>query len=115
MKRTYEGPPAGTGAVYAWNGNDKVGAGRMTLTGSRPGERITIKLDFLRPFASTNVTEFIFTLEGGRTVVTWTMVGRKNLVGKAFGLFANKDKMIGGDFEKGLVNLRSVSEAAARM
>src|SRR3984893_8613851 len=36
MKQTYEGAPAGTGAIYAWIGNKKVGEGRMTLTESHP-------------------------------------------------------------------------------
>src|SRR5437763_5038258 len=40
MKQTYEGPPAGTGAIYSWHGNGKVGEGRMTLTESRPNDRI---------------------------------------------------------------------------
>src|SRR6516162_842144 len=43
MKQTYEGAPAGTGAIYSWSGNSQVGEGRMTLTDSRPNERIQIK------------------------------------------------------------------------
>src|SRR6478672_11058089 len=31
-KTTYAGPAAGVGAVFAWDGNKKVGAGRMTIT-----------------------------------------------------------------------------------
>jgi hypothetical protein len=36
LKRTYEGAPAGTGAIYSWEGNNQVGEGRMTITESRP-------------------------------------------------------------------------------
>jgi len=32
MKQTYEGAPAGAGAIYAWAGNNEVGEGRMTLS-----------------------------------------------------------------------------------
>ena len=32
MKRTYSGSANGTGAVYAWEGNNKVGEGRMEIT-----------------------------------------------------------------------------------
>src|SRR6478736_6864204 len=32
MKSTFEGPAAGVGAVYAWEGNNAVGSGRMTIT-----------------------------------------------------------------------------------
>ena len=37
LKRQYDGPKAGTGAIYAWQGNKDVGEGRMTITESRPG------------------------------------------------------------------------------
>ena len=111
MKTTYAGSPAGTGAVYSWAGDSKVGEGRMTLTDSRPNDRITIKLEFLKPFAATNTTEFIFRPSADQTAVTWTMSGEKDLMSKAFGLFVNMDKMIGADFEKGLAQLKAVAES----
>src|SRR5262245_21845114 len=46
MKRTHEGPPSGTGSIYGWNGNDKVGEGKMTITKSKAPELIKIKLEF---------------------------------------------------------------------
>jgi hypothetical protein len=114
MKQTYEGAPAGTGAVSTWAGNSQVGEGRMTITDSRPGELVRIKLEFMRPFRATNTAEFTFKPEGNQTAVTWSMAGEKNFMAKAFGLFMNMDKMIGDDFEKGLANLKSVAEAAAK-
>jgi hypothetical protein len=113
MKQTYEGALAGTGAVYTWSGNNQVGEGRMTLTESRPNEFVRIKLEFLKPFASTAASEFAFKPEGNQTAVTWSMAGKNNFMAKAFGLFMNMDKMIGGDFEKGLARMKSVVEAAA--
>jgi hypothetical protein len=113
LKRTFEGPPAGTGASYSWVGNNKVGEGRMTITESRPHELVRFRLDFLKPFKGTNVAEFTFEPEGAQTVVTWSMTGKYNFVIKAFSLFMNCDKMIGGQFEKGLADLKSITEAAA--
>lgn len=46
--------------------------------------------------------------------VTWSMSGRKNSASKGFGLFMNLDKMVGGDFEKGLAQLKGVAEASAK-
>jgi hypothetical protein len=112
MKQTYEGAPAGTGAVYSWDGNSDVGAGRMTLTESRPNERIQIKLEFFRPFKGTNAAEFTFKQDGNQTAVTWSMAGNKNFIIKAFSLFMSMDKMIGGQFEKGLATMKSLVEAA---
>ena len=113
MKKTYEGASEGTGAIYSWVGNNKVGEGRLTLTESRPSDLIRIKLEFLRPWKATNATEFTFKPEGNQTVVTWSMSGRKNFMLKAFGLFMNLDKMVGADFEKGLAQLKSLVETTS--
>ena len=114
MKKTYDGAPVGTGAIYSWSGNDQVGEGRMTLTESRVSDLIRIKLEFMKPFAATNTTEFSFKPDGNQTVVTWSMFGENNFMAKAFGLLMNMDKMVGGDFEKGLEQLKSVTEAAPK-
>jgi hypothetical protein len=122
MKKTFEGPASGVGAAYAWDGNKDVGQGRMTITESKPprggtGETalITIRLEFLKPFASVATSGFEVKPEGDRAAtVTWSMEGRNNLMGKAFGIVMNMDKMIGGDFETGLGNLKSVAEAETK-
>jgi len=111
-KNTFEGPNAGTGAIFAWSGNNKVGAGRMTITDSRPNELIRICLDFLRPFKATNTAEFTFEPRGNQTLVTWSMLGQKNFVMKAFGLFMNCDDMLGKEFDKGLAQMKSIVESA---
>lgn len=107
----YDGPAAGAGASYAWDGNNKVGAGRVTITESDAGERVRLRLEFTRPMKATNSAEFTFQSKAGRTVVTWIMSGRNNLAGKVFGLFVNCDKMCGSQFEKGLAQMKSLVEA----
>ena len=122
MKKTFEGPASGVGAAYAWEGNKDVGQGKMTITESKPprggtGETalITIRLEFLKPFASVATSGFEVKPEGDKAAtVTWSMEGRNNLMGKAFGIFMNMDKMIGGDFETGLANLKGIAEAEAK-
>jgi uncharacterized protein YndB with AHSA1/START domain len=113
-KVTFEGPAAGTGASYAWSGNNKVGAGHMLITESKPGELILMKLDFLKPMKATNVTEFTFKPAGNETKVTWTMSGSNNFMGKAFSLFVDCDRMIGGQFEKGLADMKTLVEAETK-
>ena len=110
MKQSYQGAPAGVGAVYTWSGDKKGGEGRMAITDSRPNESVRSNLEFSKPFASTADTEFTFNPGGEQTAVTWTMSGRKNFMSKAFCLFVSMDKMIGGDFEKGLAQMKSVVE-----
>lgn len=114
MKRVYEGSPSGQGAVYSWTGNDQVGAGRMTITDSKPGERVVIKLEFLKPFEATNTTTFNFAPQGEGTKVSWTMEGKNNFLTKAFTLVNDMDKMVGNDFEKGLAQMKVVTEGEAQ-
>ena len=114
MKKTFEGAPAGVGAIYTWSGNHEVGEGRTTIIESRPSELIRIKLEFVRPFASTSTAEFTFKPEGERTAVTWALDGRNGFPAKAMGLVMNMDRMIGDDFEKGLAQIKAIAEATPR-
>ncbi|MGA8891025.1 MAG: SRPBCC family protein [Anaeromyxobacteraceae bacterium] len=111
MAVDYAGPKGGVGSVYHWKGNDKVGEGRMTMTGALKDDLVQIKLEFLKPWEQTSETTFKFAREGAaQTRVTWTMTGTHDWVGKLFALFMDMDKMVGGDFEKGLANLKQVTE-----
>ena len=112
-KTVFEGPPAGAGSAMSWAGNSKLGEGRMTITASNPYTLIRFKLEFMKPFKATNTAEFVFKPEGNQTAVTWSMSGRNNLMSKAVGLLMNCDKIVGGQFEKGLADLKAVSEMTA--
>ena len=109
-KSSYEGPAAGTGAIARWDGNKQVGAGSMTIVESKPGELIRIRLDFLKPFKATSTAEFKFMSRGEQTEVTWTMYGKNNFIGKMISFVMDCEKMVGGQFEEGLANLKSVVE-----
>ena len=113
-KNTFEGAPAGVGASFAWAGNHEVGEGRMTITESKPGELVRMKLEFIKPFAATNTAEFTLKPEGDQTAVTWSMTGRNGFMGKAMGLIINCDKMVGGQFEQGFANLKAIVEKPSK-
>lgn len=114
MKLTYSGPEGGTGAAYAWVGNDQVGEGRLTITESRTNELVRIRLEFFKPMAGVSPTVFTFQPEGANTTVSWTMHGTNNFVAKTFCLFMDMDTMIGTSFEQGLTNLaKAVTESRA--
>lgn len=109
-KNSFEGPEAGVGAIMRWAGNYEVGEGSMTILQSTPASHIQFRLDFIKPFSGTNLADFNFTEENGKTKVEWVMTGENSFVGKAMSLIMNCDKMVGGQFEKGLENLRAVTE-----
>lgn len=111
---TFEGPPAGVGASMAWVGNSKVGEGRMKITEVRANELVIMRLDFIKPFASTAMVDFTFNAAGDQTIVTWSMAGQKVFVTKAMGLIMSMDKMLGAQFEEGLASLKTLSESTAK-
>jgi hypothetical protein len=111
MRKSYSGAPSGTGSVYEWQGNSKVGTGRMEITQVTPPTSATVKLDFLKPFEAHNTATFTLAPAGDGTDVTWTMFGPSPFVTKVMGVFFNMDAMVGKDFERGLANLKSVAEA----
>jgi hypothetical protein len=112
MQRSFEGEATGPGAVYGWNGNRRVGSGRMTLLESRPAELIRIKLEFFKPMAGVCQAEFSFKPEGETTMITWSMTGKNSYLCRIVSLFISLDKMLGNQFEEGLTNLRRLAEAA---
>jgi uncharacterized protein YndB with AHSA1/START domain len=112
MKKTFEGPASGTGARYAWAGNNKAGEGSMTILDSQPDELLAIKLQFLKPFAATNQTTFKLVPSAGGTEVHWIMEGEHGFSGKAFALFVNMDQFMGKQFEQGLSSLSTAARSA---
>jgi hypothetical protein len=91
-----------------------VGEGRSTITESKPNQVVRFRLEFEKPMKATNTAEFTFQPAGDQTIVTWTMSGKNNFIGKAFGLVVDCDKMCGDQFEKGLAQMKSLAEAEAR-
>jgi hypothetical protein len=114
LVRTFEGAESGVGARYRWRGNRKAGSGRMEITDATSSQ-LRIRLDFEKPFRSSNTTTFTLRPAAGKgidgTEVTWTMVGPRTRMLKVMGVFTSMDKMVGRDFEKGLAQLKSVAEA----
>ena len=110
MKRIFEGPPSGVGAVYRWDGNNQVGAGSNTIVESQPNELVRFRLEMLRPYVGSNDVDFTFQPESDGTKVTWTMVGNLNFITKIMDLVLGMDKMVGSQFQDGLNQLKAVAE-----
>ena len=109
MQKSFEGPAAGVGQSYAWTGK-KVGKGKMTIEESVPGRKVGMKLEFVKPMASTATCALSLAGTPTGSFVTWSMDGNHNFIGKAFGMFMDMDNMLGTDIEKGLAQLKTVAE-----
>jgi hypothetical protein len=110
LKRTYSGAESGKGAAYAWEGNKRVGKGRMEITESTPYSRVVLDLHFIAPWEARNVTTFELAPSGGSTSVSWTMDGPATFMTKLMTVFVSMDAMVGKDFEAGLANLKAATE-----
>ena len=110
MKRTFAGAARGQGAVYEWDGDKNVGQGRMVITDASAPSRLTMNLEMIRPFPAHNTVQFTLEPTGEATKVTWAMQGGVPFLAKILHVFIDMDRMVGGDFEAGLANLKRVSE-----
>jgi hypothetical protein len=115
MKRSFKGATNGKGAIYEWDGNNKVGAGRIEIMEAAAPSRLVMQLEMIRPMKAQNVVEFTLAAKGGGvTDVTWAMRGNVPFMGKLMSLVMNCDKMVGSQFEEGLAKLKSLAEQPAR-
>ncbi len=114
MKLAYGDPASGVGANYSWTGNREAGAGRATITESRPGESVKYKMEFFKPMPGFSEMDFTFKPQDNQTEVTMTVTGEKNFMARAFCLFVSMDKMIGGKFERSLADLKGIVESSVK-
>lgn len=112
MKKTYTGTDGTPGFVSAWDSNKKdVGTGEQEIKKITEGERIDFELRFIKPFESTEqaymVTEAV---SPASTKVKWGFDGHMAYPMNLMLLFMDFEKMIGGDLQTGLNNLKSTLE-----
>lgn len=109
-KRRFSGSPRGTGAVYEWDGNHKLGSGRMEIIDTAPAKRVISELEFFRPFKADCLVEFSLTPVSGGTELRWEMDGARPFFVKLVSLFLDLDAIQGREFEKGLAALKALVE-----
>lgn len=106
----FSGPETGVGGQLEWSGDNRIGAGRQTLTESVPDRRVRSRVEFFRPFAGESEAEFILEEADGRTKVTWGLSGKNNFLSKVMGVFMDQDKMLGAPLSEGLLSLKKLVE-----
>jgi uncharacterized protein YndB with AHSA1/START domain len=114
IRLTYSGPASGKGAANAWDSDGKAGKGRLEITDSTRPSQVTMRLDMEKPMEGHNAIEFALQPEAQganqATNVTWAMTGALPYVAKVICVFVSMDRMIGGEFDKGLADLKAMAE-----
>ena len=111
IKLAYGATSAGPGGSYNWDSTGQAGKGRMEITESDTPKRVAMSLQFDKPMKANNHVVFTLQPQGSATEVTWEMSGTYGILHKTMGVIFNFDKMVGGEFEKGLADLKSQAEA----
>jgi uncharacterized protein YndB with AHSA1/START domain len=110
IKGSYRGPASGPGSAYDFAGNNEVGKGSLTVTGLTAPRQVTMRLDMSEPMAASNDIAFTLVPQGDATEVTWAMRGASPYLAKVMHVVFDIDRMVGGDFEKGLASLKALAE-----
>ena len=113
IQLTYDGPQAGTGARYSWKSNNpQVGEGSLSILGNIAYDSIYCKMEFKGKGFSYQYFKFY---KVDSVKITWTIYSRiedmpwyMHISAKYFNLLA--DRMFGSDLEKGLDNLKKLTE-----
>ena len=110
-KMEITGPEAGIGSKTSWEGGEKLGTGSAAIVDSVENQRVSVKLEYVKPFQMIQDAEYLVKSVGSESVVTWSVKGKNNFMGRLMCIFVNVDKTVGGMFEKGLSNLKMLAES----
>lgn len=110
MTVNYGATTRGLGGSYSWEG-EKAGVGSMTTIDYEPPSKVTFAMTFKGWEDSPSMASFLLVPSGDGTVVTWDFSGEftGNPIQRYFGLMF--DKLVGGEYEKGLKQLKTLVEA----
>lgn len=111
MKKTYSGTMGQVGSRMEFDGNSSVGSGHLEILKVVPNESVELRLTMTKPFYGENLIQYKLVPEGTGTRFSWSMSGHGGFLGKLMTLIIDCEKMIGGQFETGISNLKGVVEA----
>ncbi|MEZ4807881.1 MAG: SRPBCC family protein [Flavobacteriales bacterium] len=110
QETTYTGTDGEIGSMQSWVG-DTVGTGSQEVIELEANKHVGTKLKFIEPWESESKVDLDLAPEGDGTKVTWRMTTENGFGARIMNVFMNMDEMVGPDFEKGLANLKVMSEA----
>ncbi|MGM0636497.1 MAG: SRPBCC family protein [Bacteroidota bacterium] len=114
MEQRIEGEDGTVGATHHWDGNEEAGKGKQEIM-SIDDNRIDIKLTFIEPFESSADNYFILNEKvANKTEVVWGFESEMTRPMNLMLLFYDMEKAIGKDYEKGLNNLKELTEKEAK-
>jgi hypothetical protein len=109
---TYSGPEEGVGSKSSWDSKGQMGTGEALVVESVPNTRVKTQLTYSKPFVMSQMAEMSLAPGANGTTVKWSVEGENTFFFRVLGTFMDCDKMIGGEFEKGLAKLKTQLESS---
>ncbi|MCX6119129.1 MAG: SRPBCC family protein [Proteobacteria bacterium] len=110
LQMSYDGPEEGVGSKASWKSSGKMGVGSSEVIESVPLKLVRSKLTYLEPMNMEQEATTTIENAHGLTIVTWSVTGKNSFLGRLASIFINMDQIVGSEFEKGLVKLKSIVE-----
>jgi hypothetical protein len=109
-QKIYSGPASGVGRAVEWHGTGRTGAAKMAITDSVVPTKVSVKVDWFKPFVAHNLNEFTIHAQGNETEIMWSIQASNLYAMKVIGIFVNMESEFGKHMESGLKNLKSSAE-----
>ena len=110
VQMIYSGPAEGVGSTSSWDSKGKMGTGNAVIVESVINRSVKTQLTYQKPMQMSQLAEMTLTPSTNGTIVSWSVTGEHKFIGRLFCVFVNMDKMVGGNFEKGLAKLKTLVE-----
>ncbi|QQL49176.1 SRPBCC family protein [Mucilaginibacter ginkgonis] len=112
MQKDYYGTDGTIGFRSAWDSKDKnVGKGEQEITGLTENQTVDTRIHFIKPFEGfANAQMSTISTDPNQTLVRWAFDSKMKYPMNFMLLFLNMEKMVGGDLQIGLNNLKNVLE-----
>lgn len=111
VKISYSGPDGAVGSSSSWESDGQMGVGKSEVVEVVPNKKVVTKITYVKPMEFTQMSEFQLIETGEITTMRWSVEGKKIFVSRLMCIFMDLDKYLGGEFEKGLLKLKSIVES----
>lgn len=113
VQMAYAGPEEGVGSISKWESPGQMGTGMAEIISVNPNQLVKTKITYTKPMEMSQESEFELTPVGENTLMTWKVSGKQPFIPRLICvlMFMNMDKYVGGMFEKGLKDLKTIVEA----
>lgn len=110
-KISYVGPSEGLGSIANWESKGNMGIGNSEIIESITNQSVKSKLTFIKPMEMSQLTEVSLNATSEGTLVHMSLTSKNPFILRLMCVFGDMDKMMGGAFEKALLNLRGLVES----